>query len=130
MACGWRQHGGGSSIKYIVGMGLAYSVVEMTRVIVNHSIDERRKSNVNHLTIALLAAIGVPHVYMYISMLKVSPIPILLLHLGRYLYTTWHDGKQTKKLQTYLQNRVMMVHYKQKTLNISSELFKAYLKQK
>ncbi|EGG19675.1 hypothetical protein DFA_00253 [Cavenderia fasciculata] len=125
MVCGWRQLGGGGggagSIKYIVGMGLGYAAAEITRSIVKYSIDERRKSNVNHLTTVLLAAISVPSSYMYISMLKISPIPVLLLHLGRYLYTTYQKGIQYRKVQTHLQNNELMDHYKQKIINVSSE---------
>ncbi|EGG19679.1 hypothetical protein DFA_00257 [Cavenderia fasciculata] len=118
LVCGWRQLGGGGggpSIKYIVGMGIGYAAAEMTRQLVQYQIDKQQKSNTYYSTAVLLAAMSVPPVYMYISMLKVSPIPVLLLHLGRYLYNTnYINLKPTKKMMLHVQNQYLMEEYRQR----------------
>ncbi|EGG22001.1 hypothetical protein DFA_01890 [Cavenderia fasciculata] len=122
MACGWRQ-GGGTS-KHIISMGLLYSVAEMTRQFVSYHIDQRPMASDDHLKVILDASIGLPLTYMYINMLKISPIAIIPYHIGQYLYRLYCNGILTRKAQTHLRNgsagggSVLMNQFKQKIVGL------------
>ncbi|EGG19678.1 hypothetical protein DFA_00256 [Cavenderia fasciculata] len=114
---GWRQ---GLSIPHIYDMGMLYYGVEMARQLFKYQIKERLKSRVCYPTIILSAAMSVPYAYLGTTMLKISPIPVILLQIGRSLYSNYISLKQVKKAIHQLHNQDMVVQYHQRIQYVGS----------